>query len=543
MTTPKKSPLERGGATRRGVSPGNSSDPAPFLLTHFDRLAEAPGGIAKLRALVMQLAVHGKITKQDKGAEPPENWKRVTVPEVGEQRLGKMLDKQKNRGELKRYLRNINVRWSDFDLSDVFEMRFEEDELDEFRLAKGDVLICEGGYPGRAAVWEGQESEMYFQKAIHRVRLGKLVDPYFFALCLRADYDTGRLADFYTGTGIKHFTGRSLSIYTFPLPPLAEQRRIVAKVEELMGLCDALEAAQQDRETVRTRLRASALHQFASPDSDSKSAAFVLKQLTEFTTVPEDLELLRKSILQLAVQGQLATRVRNEGEALAALHAEGVKILNDDDAPSIPNHWAWVELGSLMTVMNSGWSPDCPSQPAASGKWGVLKTTAVQPLVYLEEQNKALPPNLTERPEHEVKAGDILFTRAGPMNRVGISCVADKTRSKLMISDKIIRFQLRKIANPKFTALCLNAGYSSETIESLKSGMAASQVNISQVKLKTVPIPLPPLAEQRRIVAKVDELMAMLAALEATLTTARTTAENLLAATVARLHAARLHAA
>src|SRR5690606_27719798 len=139
------------------------------------------------------------------------------------------------------------------------------------------------------------------------------------------------------------------------------------------------------------------------------------------------------------------------------------------------------------------------------------------------------------RPEHEVMNGDILFTRAGPTNRVGILCVARPTRNKLMISDKIIRFHLIAGIDPDFAVISLSAGHPSEVIEKLKSGMAASQVNISQPKLRLVPIPVPPLAEQRRIVAKVEQLMALVDELEQQLAASRATAEKLLTALVAEL--------
>jgi type I restriction enzyme S subunit len=167
----------------------------------------------------------------------------VNVGAVAEARLGKMLDKTKNKGTLRRYLRNVNVRWFDFDLSDLLEMRFEDSELPEYALLSGDVLICEGGEPGRAAVWDERVSDIYFQKAIHRVRFSPLTNATYFVKALRASAGDGRLAEYFTGTGIKHFTGKSLDAYLFPLPPLAEQRRIVARVDELMALCDRLEAS------------------------------------------------------------------------------------------------------------------------------------------------------------------------------------------------------------------------------------------------------------------------------------------------------------
>ena len=230
------------------------------LLALYDRIAEAPDAIARLRRLVLDLAVRGRLVEQNpsddstpfllarskvaasnaNSFEVPSSWAWVDVGAVAKTRLGKMLDKGKNRGTPRRYLRNINVRWFDFDLSDVREMRFEDRELEEFSLHAGDVLICEGGEPGRAAVWDERENAIYFQKAIHRVRFLDMVDGRFFVNALRASADDGRLAESFTGAGISHFTGKGLRAYAFPLPPLAEQHRIVAKVEELVAVCDRI---------------------------------------------------------------------------------------------------------------------------------------------------------------------------------------------------------------------------------------------------------------------------------------------------------------
>ncbi len=158
-----------------------------------------------------------------------------------------------------------NVRWFGFDLTDLLEMPFEDRELEEFSLRPGDVLICEGGEPGRAAVWRGDVEGIYFQKAIHRVRFRGAVDPDFFVNAMRASADDGRLAESFTGTGIKHFTGKGLDGYSFPLPPLAEQHRIVAKVNDLMALCDALEANLAAATAARTRLLEATLAEALAP--------------------------------------------------------------------------------------------------------------------------------------------------------------------------------------------------------------------------------------------------------------------------------------
>jgi Restriction endonuclease S subunits len=129
---------------------------------------------------------------------------------------------------------------------------------------------------------------------------------------------------------------------------------------------------------------------------------------------------------------------------------------------------------------------------------------------YREYENKVLAANKEPRPQYEVKVGDILITRAGPKNRVGVSCLVQATRPKLMISDKVIRFHLVEMGMcERYLSLCLNAGATADYLDSTKSGMAESQMNISQDKLKAAPVPLPPAKEQFKIVKRVDELIAL----------------------------------
>ena len=167
-----------------------------------------------------------------------------------------------------------------------------------------------------------------------------------------------------------------------------------------------------------------------------------------------------------------------------------------------------------------------------------MRTTAVQRLEYRETEHKALPRALPPRPECEVHVGDLLITRAGPKNRVGVSCVVTGTRPRLMISDKIIRCHpVEPLVSSRFVALCLNAGVSAAYIEAKKSGMAESQVNISQSNLSGAPIPLAPLAEQHRIVERVSELLSLCNTLEGRLAGAREKSARFAASVVRRLTA------
>jgi type I restriction enzyme, S subunit len=171
-------------------------------------------------------------------------WQAKKISEIAEYSLGKMLDKAKNKGELKPYLRNFNVRWFGFDLSDVLEMRFLPEEAAKYTAVKGDVLICEGGYPGRAAIWEQDES-IYFQKALHRVRFHEPERSKWFLYYLHAKDLDGTLKNHFNGAGIQHFTGEALARFELPLPPLPEQQRIVAILDEAF---DAIATAKANTE-------------------------------------------------------------------------------------------------------------------------------------------------------------------------------------------------------------------------------------------------------------------------------------------------------
>src|SRR5437016_8518 len=123
-----------------------------------------------------------------------ETWRKVPLGEIADVRLGKMLDKSKHRsGRPLPYLRNINVRWGSVNTSDLLEMNFEDDELDRFGLRKGDVLVCEGGEPGRAAVWNNSIPNVKYQKAIHRIRFKQPYDPRLLVYFLEILAKTGRL--------------------------------------------------------------------------------------------------------------------------------------------------------------------------------------------------------------------------------------------------------------------------------------------------------------------------------------------------------------
>lgn len=294
-----------------------------------------------------------------------------------------------------------------------------------------------------------------------------------------------------------------------PLPPLSEQHRIVSKIEELLPYIEAYEKAETQLTTLNT-------------------------------TFPE---MLKKSILQEAVQGKLVPqnpddepasvlleRIRAEKQKLIKAGKikkrkhESVIITRDkipyeivdgkerciaDEVPfEIPDTWCWCRLGTISCYFDAGKSPNCIKQSVTGDEYGVITTTSIQLGYFNESQNKVLPPNFEVKEDMKVKKGDILITRAGPMNRTGVACVVKEIHYNLILSDKTIRINMPdEFFDKDYIVTVLNSPNIREQIIRLMSGMDKQQVNISQDKYKTVFIPLPPLEEQHRIVAKIEELM------------------------------------
>lgn len=158
-----------------------------------------------------------------------------------------------------------------------------------------------------------------------------------------------------------------------------------------------------------------------------------------------------------------------------------------------------ISLSEITTHMDAGWSPDCENIPALADEWAVLKTTAVTWAGYDDGQNKRLPISLEARASLAVKAGDILITRAGPTDRTGVVAIVGDTTGKRMLSDKLIRVRVNEEqAIPLTIAEILRSSFIQDQFGRAKSGMAASQTNISQKIVAGLTIPLPPLELQQQ---------------------------------------------
>ncbi|WP_447801470.1 restriction endonuclease subunit S [Pseudomonas kilonensis] len=566
-----------------------------LLTDNLSLLAGAPSGVKKLRELILELAVRGKLAPQDPSDEPAVELLNRIAEEKGRLVAEGKIKKGKAIDDVIAELSyQIPSTWAVASLGQVVEIvrgiTFPASEKSKepapgrvacLRTANvqsevewNDLLYIRENFISRSDQYV-QPHDIVMSMANSRELVGKvaligaqldqpttfggflgvirpvLIDPRFVMTLLRTPSARSALIDSASQTtNIANVSLAKLRPLPFAIPPLTEQHRIVTKVDELMLLCDRLEARQADAESAHIKL-VQALLDSLNQASDAADFAIRWRRLAKnfhslFTT-EVSIDALKQTLLQLAVIGKLVPQEVSDEPAeklyeriqaeKRRLVMEGVlkkqkpiaKIADEDIQLTLPSTWKWVPLLEITTGMDSGWSPACLGNSSPSDDtWGVLKTTAVQMMSYLEHENKELPSHLEPRPEAETKAGDILFTRAGPMNRVGISCLVETTRPKLMISDKIIRFHPVELgAYGRFIALCLNAGETAKYLEQAKSGMAASQVNISQEKLRMAPIPLAPLAEQYRIVVKIDQLMTLCNQLKTSLIQARQLNEQL----------------
>lgn len=253
---------------------------------HISRVAPL---IKRFRQSVLSAATSGQLTS-DLYPDNRSAYERLPLGKLASTRLGKMLDKKKNTGDLVKYIRNVNVRWFSFDLSDLLSIRIEPHEVQSLSIQDGDVLICEGGEPGRCAVWRKGSTDLVFQKAIHRARVdSERLLPEWLAFCLKHQSNTGEIEDFFTGTTIKHLTGVSLAKLLIPVPPVEEQSEIVRRVEKLFAFADRLEErlsqAQAAVQKLTPALLAKAFRgELVPQDPNDEPASELLKRLQENRT-------------------------------------------------------------------------------------------------------------------------------------------------------------------------------------------------------------------------------------------------------------------
>ena len=570
---------------------------ADQLLTHYEQIADAPDAIPRLRRFILDLAVRGKLVEQDPADEPAsELLKRIATEKA---RLVKA-------GEIK--VRKVTPRERDepiefelptgWELTDLGELAFKITDgahktptyvesgvpfvsvkdfsggqlsLENTRFIpesehallfqrcdpkRGDILLGRIGTLGKAVLVDTDvEFSLFVSVGLIRFDHNN-IDPIFFRLLLNSPFVEGEFNRIKVGGGThtNKLNLGDLHTVALPLPPLAEQHRIVAKVDELMALCDRLEAARAEREATRDRLAAASLARLNAPDPDpavfQNHAAFALDNLAPLTTRPDQIKALRQTILNLAVRGKLVEQDPTDepaSELVGQAHKRMDELVGGGSAAKmktiaaidksdylfdLPIGWCWVRFGHLAQLITKGSSPKWQGIEYVTKDKGVLFITSENVGIY--RLTKLDTPKFVEsrfneiEPRSILRKGDILLNLVGASigrsAEFGLDDVANINQAVALIRP----ISLEEYFLNQYVLHYLNSPTGVD--EMLGSRVINAQPNISLTDTRNFLIPLPPIAEQHRIVAKVDELMGLCDRLEASLATADTTRARLLEA-------------
>ena len=343
--------------------------------------------------------------------------------------------------------------------------------------------------------------------------------------------------DVQVGATREALTKGMIEQFDIPLPPLAEQKRIVAKVDELMALCDRLALQQQEREEQASKLARASLARFADAPTPA-NLPFLFH--SSYAILPAD---LRKSILTLAVQGKPVPQDPNDEPAEECLSRLGLKStvasLNgaDFEDDSLPPAWARVRFEDVALVaggvtlgrkLGERKTVTLPYLRVANVKRGEIDLTVIKDVSIGEDE--------IER--YALRENDLLMTEGGDWDKVGRAAIWKAEIPVCLHQNHVFRARMRsaEIA-PFWFERYFNSPVGRGYFESA-SKQTTNLASINMRQVRSCSIPIPPLAEQRRIVAKVEQLMALVDALETQLAASRATAANLLSALVAELTAA-----
>jgi len=318
-----------------------------------------------------------------------------------------------------------------------------------------------------------------------------------------------------TGAANVTLTVTKLKTVKVPLPPIEEQLRIVSLFNRM--------------------------------DNEQKEL------VEEIETQQTLLKKLRQSILQEAIKGKLTAKWRAEHPdvepasiLLEKIRAEKERLvkekkikkqkplppIGDEEKPfEIPETWEWCRLGDILQLTTAGKSPKCENRQVNDSEWGVIKTTAIQDMKFVENENKVLPNGFEILDKYIIHENDLIITRAGPINRVGIVCEVKKLSKKLILSDKTIRMKHNKnFVLPGFMQYVMNCKSIKLNMQKFMTGMADSQVNISQDNIKKFLVLISPIEEQKEIVKKIESLFKICDALEEQIKQAKADSEMLMQA-------------
>jgi len=504
------------------------------LLQHFDTLAETPEAVAKLRHLVVELAARGVFG----GA----GAKSVLLGTEAQFVMGQAPPGTEC---------NTNGDGTIFVKAGEFGVLYPEVccwTTKPLKFAKkGDVLICVvGATVGKLNL----AIDSAIGRSVAAIRPSERLDTRYLYYTLMPF--TLRLRGASRGSAQGVIGKQELNAVKILLPPLAEQRRIVAKVEELLALCNELEARQTAARDQRTLLVRSALDRLTTAQTEPEfrqHAAFVLRHSD---LVLDSVSDLRQAVLSLACEGRLvpqrsgeiahgllvkiqAQKKRLENEGIIKTTKPLPPIEKEELEHLVPDNWVWARLGDICELITDG--THLTPKYTDTGRM-FLSAQNVKPFRFIpgkhrfvsEEDYQGYTKN--RKPEF----GDILLTRVGA--GIGEAAVIDQHLDfAIYVSVALVR-PTKGLIDPSYITLWLNSPHGTGKSRRFTYGVGMSQGNLNLGQIQKFVVPLPPLAEQKQIVAKVDELMRWCDALEARLAAAQTAARILLDATLHEILAA-----
>jgi type I restriction enzyme S subunit len=533
----------------------------------FELFADAPDAIRSMREIILQLAVRGKLTHQSEsesvksqlrlseafrvrrgrggefGSEDtpfviPENWGWVSVGDVMMMVNGKAFKPEEWATEGTPIIRiqNLNNENAGFN-------RCKAEVDPKVHVHDGDFLISWSGTPGTsfgAFIWN--RGFAYLNQHIFRCELVEGVFlKEFLRLAINARLDE-MISHAQGAVGLRHITKGKLEGIRLPLPPLAEQQRIVVKVDELMALCDQLETLQQERGARQVKLARAALVRFAEAPTPA-SLDWIFH--SSFNISPSD---LRKAILALAVQGKLAPQSVDDEPVDLLLNkclaerreakrtmATDVSSLSAEDGLGygIPESWRWQRLDDILVFgPANGFSPRAVEYETAVRSLTLSATTSGR---FKGEHSKYISTDVSADSDLWLRDGDILVQRGNTMEYVGVAAIYRGDSNCFVYPDLMMKIRVSSAFDVNFIHMAMSHEAARDFLRARASGTSGSMPKINQAALRSLPLPIPPLAEQRRIVAKVNELMALVDALEIQLASAESAAEKLVSAVVAEL--------
>ena len=532
-----------------------------MLLSNMELLATAPGGVAKLRELILTLAVQGKLVPQDPADEPAgvllqkiraEKDRLIAegkikrdkpLAEIGDEekpfelppgwewlRLGSTMEMLNGRafkpsewmdaGLPIVRIQNLNNPNASFNYCDPSTV------VDKNRIDDGAFLISWSGTPGTsfgAFIWSRGAAALN-QHIFKCVLIGRVFLPEFLRLSINSQLNV-LIAQAQGGVGLQHVTKGVLENLVLVLPPLAAQSRIVARVEALMRLCDALEAKGRLEAAQHAQLVSTLLGTLTASTTPEELAAHWQRVAQHFDLLvdrPEAIDALEQTLLQLAVRGLLVPQDPTDEPASALLQkirAEKDRLIatgqikrdkplppiTDEEKPfELPVGWAWVRLGGVaLQGPSNGLSPKPQELPTDVR---CLSLSATTQGFFKPECFKYVDVSSQAAQQFFLKNGDLLIQRGNSLEYVGIAAIYDGPDDAYIYPDLMMRLQLSTCVKTEFIHTMLVCADGRSYFQRNATGTQGTMPKVNQATVAGAPIPLPPLAEQSRIVTRVTAL-------------------------------------